>query len=109
MTSNPLSHRPGGLDPREGPEAIIAVHAWPVVEVVGDDRVVPPGAHHGLLGDLRGGERQRGEDAAGVQAANAELTEQPVPLDVAGLRRRYRGVAAVGDAERPRARRSLAR
>src|SRR5690606_17543097 len=74
--------------------------AGPVVEVVGDDRAVPLGGDHRLLDDLRGGVRQPGEDASGVEPADALPAEEVVPVDVPGGELAGGGVTAVGDPER---------
>ena len=71
-----------------------------VVEVVGNDGAVFVGGFHGLHGERGGGFRKRGEDAAGVEPAHAELAEDVIPIDVAGLELRGGGVAAVRVADR---------
>ena len=50
--------------------------------------------------ELRRGVAQRGEDAAGVEPAHAELAEDVVPVEIAGLELAGGGVAAVGNAHR---------
>ena len=75
--------------------------AGPVVEVVGHDGAVPAGGAHRLL------ERRpavvsdrRGEDAAGVEPAHAQLAEQVGPSRRRRLELASGGVPAVGDADR---------
>ena len=43
---------------------------------------------------------QRGENAAGVQPARADLAENVVPVEIAGLELAGGGIAAVGNAHR---------
>ena len=53
----------------------------------------------GLDGGLSSRLRERGEDAARVEPANALLAEEVFPVEVAGLDLRSRGIAAVRDAD----------
>ena len=55
---------------------------------------------HGLDSNIGRGFRERAEDAAGVEPARAVLAENFIPINVAGLQLRHRGVAAVGATER---------
>ena len=80
--------------------APLAPQARSVVDVVGDDGARASGGAHGIVGDGDGGGRQPGEDAAGVEPAHAELAEQPIPVDIAGLHRRGRRVGAVRHSDR---------
>src|SRR5450756_2137237 len=73
--------------------------AGPVVEVVRDDGAVLTGRLHGLDRDLRRRLGQCREDATGVEPARAELAEEVVEVDVAGLQLADRGVSAVGHAD----------
>src|SRR5207248_9110596 len=72
-----------------------------------DDGAVPVGGLDRLNRDFGGGGGKRGEDAAGVEPADAELSENVIPVEVTGLQLRGRGVAAIGaahgaaDAEAP--------
>ena len=59
-----------------------------------------PGRLDGLDDELRRGVAQRGEDAAGVQPAHAELAEDVVPIEIARLELAGGGVAAIGNAHR---------
>ena len=70
-----------------------------VVQVVGDDGAVLLRGLDGLDGGLRGGLGEGREDAARVEPADAELAEEVLPVEVAGLDLRGRGVAAVRDAD----------
>ena len=70
-----------------------------VVEIVGDDRAVLVCGLDGFDGEFGGRVGKRGEDAAGVKPAHAELAEDVIPVDVAGLELRRGGVAAVGIAD----------
>ena len=58
------------------------------------------GLHQGFLDDGRGGVGEGGEDAAGMQPADAALGEEIVEIDIAGLHVHRGGVAAIvhGDA-----------
>ena len=71
-----------------------------VVEVVGDDRAVLARDLDGLDHRFGGVGRERGEDAAGVEPAHAFLAEQLLPVHLARLDLRGRGVAAVRAAQR---------
>src|SRR4029077_8363310 len=66
-----------------------------VVEVVGDDRAVAMCGLHGFQRDFRSGGGKRAENSARVQPAGALLTENVVPIDVAGLELRDCGVSAI--------------
>ena len=57
------------------------------------------GGLHRLLGERRGGRRQRREDPSGVQAPHSEAAEQHLPIDVTGGEHAGRAVTAVGDAD----------
>ena len=70
-----------------------------VVQVVGDDGAVLLRGLDGLDGGLRGGLGEGREDAARVEPADAQLAEEVLPVEVAGLDLRGRGVAAVRDAD----------
>lgn len=72
---------------------------WSVVEVVGDDGAVFVGGFDGLDGEFGGGLGEGGVDAAGVEPADAEFSEDVVPVDVAGFEFGGGGVAAVGVAD----------
>ena len=52
------------------------------------------------IDELGRGVAQRGEDAAGVQPARAELAEDVVPVEIARLELAGGGVAAVRNADR---------
>ena len=69
-------HVPGNL-PVDLLRALLAADAFPerraIVEVVGDNGAVLPGGLHGFNDELGRGVAQRGEDAAGMQPARAEL------------------------------------
>ena len=57
-----------------------------------------PGGLHGFDRDIGSGRGECAEDSAGVQPAGAELAEDFVPIDVAGLELGDGGVAAIGGA-----------
>src|SRR5262249_20685688 len=71
--------------------------AGPVVQVIGDNRPVPPGGGHRGRDHLGGGLGQPGVDAPGVEPAHAEGAEQVVPVHGAGGQLAGSGVAAVRD------------
>src|SRR6266581_7810520 len=56
-----------------------------VVQIVRDYRAVFSGGLHGFDHELRRGIAERGEDAARVQPARAELAKNMVPIEVARL------------------------
>ena len=55
------------------------------VEIVGDDGAGLVGGLDGLGDDRAGGFRKCGEDAAGVEPADAVVFEEARPVDIAGL------------------------
>ena len=61
---------------------------------------MPPGGLDSLLDHPGGALRKAGEDAAGVEPAHADLTEDAVPVDVAASQLARRGVTTIGHPER---------
>ncbi len=74
------------------------------VEVVGGDGAVGFGLDEGFFDGGGGGIGEGGEDAAGVEPADAAFAEEVVEVDIAGLHVHGGGVAAVvhGDGSRGR-------
>jgi len=73
--------------------------AGAVIEVVADDDAVLACLLDGLERECGGGFAEAGEDAAGVEPADAASAEDVIPVEVAGFELAGGGVAAVGDAQ----------
>ena len=56
-----------------------------VIQIVGNDCAVALRGLHGFEGDFRSCRGESAENAAGVKPAGAVLSEDFVPIDVAGL------------------------
>src|ERR1700754_54185 len=67
-----------------------------IIKIVRNDRAVFLRRFHRLARDSRCCFRQRTEDAAGVKPARAFVTEDLVPIDIAGLELRHGRVTAIG-------------
>ena len=70
----------------------------PEVEVVRDHCPVPVGRLHRLERNLRRRLRERGEDPAAVEPADALASEDPLPVDIAPPQLRHRRVPTIGAA-----------
>src|ERR1700674_3258576 len=72
----------------------------PVVQVVRNDRAVPPRCLHGFQGDFRARLRKSAEDATAMKPARALLSKNLIPIDVARLQLGDRGVPAIVTSQR---------
>ena len=65
------------------------------IEIVGNNRTVTMRRLHRFQGDFRRARGERAENAACVQPSSSLLAENCVPIDIAGLKIRNRGVTTV--------------
>ena len=96
-------HVPGDF-PVHGLRLFEAADGFPqggaIIQIVADDDAMLFGGGDGLEGQGGGGFRQRGKNAAGVQPARADFSEDMIPVEVTRLELRRRGMAAIRDAHR---------
>src|SRR5690606_416714 len=67
----------------------------PIIQIVADDRAVFLCGLNGFNYKFRSGVAERGENAAGMQPAHAEFSENVIPIKIAGLELAGGGVAAI--------------